>query len=73
MLPRVRGIQCPPMIAPAMDFARQAGVILVVETGNGTMVNSNYKARKLIDELDTKDTLKVLWAPANNCWCHELA
>ena len=63
----------PPMIAPAVDFARQAGVTLVVETGNGTMVNSNYTARKLIDELDAKDTLKVLWDPANNCWCHELA
>lgn len=62
-----------PMIAPAVDFARQAGVTLVVETGNGTMVNSNYTARKLIDELDAKDTLKVLWDPANNCWCHELA
>ena len=24
------------------------------------MVNSNYTARKLIDELDAKDTLKVL-------------
>ena len=46
---------------------------LVVETGNGTMVNSNYTARRLIDELDAKDTLKVLWDPANNCWCHELA
>ena len=44
-----------------------------METGNGTMVNSNYTARKLIDELDAKDTLKVLWDPANNCWCHERA
>jgi sugar phosphate isomerase/epimerase len=63
----------PPMIAPAMDVAREAGVTLVVERGNGTMVNSNYNARKLIDELDAKDTLKVLWDPANNCWCHDLA
>ena len=62
-----------PMIAPAVEFARSAGVTLVVETGNGTMVNSNYTARKLIDELDAKDTLKVLWDPANNCWCHERA
>jgi len=37
------------------------------------MVNSNYTARKLIDELDAKDTLQVLWDPGNNCWCHELA
>lgn len=62
-----------PMIAPAVELAKSEGVTLVVETGNGTMVNSNYTARKLIDELDAKDTLKVLWDPGNNCWCHELA
>lgn len=62
-----------PMIAPAVDLARAEGVTLVVETGNGTMVNSNYTARKLIDDLDAKDVLKVLWDPGNNCWCHELA
>ena len=61
------------LIAPALDVARGAGVTLVVETGNGTMVNSNYTARKLIDDLDAKDVLKVLWDPANNCWCHERA
>ena len=37
------------------------------------MVNSNWTARKLIDDLDAKGTLKVLWDPANNCWCHEKA
>lgn len=63
----------PPMIAPACDLARAEGVTLVVETGNGTMVNSNYTARKLIDDLDAKDVLKVLWDPGNNCWCHERA
>ncbi len=63
----------PPLIAPAVELAKKEGVTLVVETGNGTMVNSNYTARKLIDELNAKDTLKVLWDPANNCWCHELA
>ena len=63
----------PPLIAPAVELARSEGVQLVVETGNGTMVNSNYTARKLIDELDAKDTLKILWDPANNCWCHEHA
>ncbi len=63
----------PPLIAPAVELARGEGVTLVVETGNGTMVNSNYTARKLIDDLDAKDTLKVLWDPANNCWCHEVA
>ena len=63
----------PPMIAPAVELARAEGVTLVVETGNGTMVNSNYTARRLIDELDAKDVLKVLWDPGNNCWCHERA
>ncbi len=63
----------PPLIAPACELARAEGVTLVVETGNGTMVNSNYTARKLIDDLDAKDVLNVLWDPANNCWCHERA
>jgi sugar phosphate isomerase/epimerase len=62
-----------PLIAPAVELARAEGITLGVETGNGTMVNSSYTARKLIDELDAKDVLKVLWDPANNCWCHELA
>ncbi len=62
-----------PLIAPACEVARDAGITLVVETGNGTMVNSNWTARKLIDDLDAKDVLKILWDPANNCWCHEEA
>ncbi len=62
-----------PLIAPAVDLVRREGITLVVETGNGTMVNSNYTARKLIDDLGAKDVLKVLWDPANNCWCHERA
>ncbi|MEO0915602.1 MAG: sugar phosphate isomerase/epimerase family protein [Pseudomonadota bacterium] len=61
------------LIAPAVEFARTAGIALVVETGNGTMVNSNHTARKLIDDLQAKDVLGVLWDPANNCWCHERA
>jgi len=62
-----------PMIAPAVELAKSEGVVLVVETGNGTLVNSNFTARRLIDDLDAKNTLKVLWDPGNNCWCHELA
>lgn len=60
-----------PLIAPAVDLARSEGVTLVVETGNGTLVNSAWTARRLIDELHAKDVLKVLWDPANACWCHE--
>ncbi len=62
-----------PLIAPAVDLARAEDVTLVVETGNGTMVNSCWTARRLIDDLDAKDVLKVLWDPANNCWAHETA
>lgn len=62
-----------PLIAPAVELARSEDIQLVVETGNGIMVNSNYTARRLIDELDAKNHLKVLWDPGNNCWCHELA
>ena len=62
-----------PLIAPAVELARKDKIKLVVETGNGTMVNSNYTGRKLIDDLDAKDVLKILWDPANNCWCHERA
>ena len=54
-------------------LARAEGVTLVMETGNGTMVNSCWTARRLIDDLDAKDVLKVLWDPANNCWAHETA
>ena len=61
------------LIAPAVELARAEDIILAVETGNGTMVNSCYTARKLIDDLDAMDVLKVLWDPGNNCWCHELA
>ena len=61
------------LIYPAVELIKKEGLTLVVETGNGTMINSSYTAKKLIDDLDAKDTLKVLWDPANNCWCHELA
>ena len=63
----------PPLIAPAVELAKAEGVTLVVETGNGTMINSCWTGRKLIDDLDAKDTLKILWDPANNCWAHEIA
>jgi len=63
----------PPLIAPAVELAKAEGVTLVVETGNGTMINSCWTGKKLIDDLDAKDILKILWDPANNCWAHETA
>ena len=63
----------PPLIAPAVELARAEDVTLVVETGNGTMVNSCWTGKKLIDDLGARDVLKILWDPANNCWAHETA
>lgn len=63
----------PPLIEPAVRLAEKEGVTLVVETGNGTMVHSAWTGRKLIDELGAIDHLKVLWDPANACYCHEKA
>lgn len=62
-----------PFIAPAVELAKSEGIQLVCETGNGTQINSCYTGRKLIDDLDAKGTLFVLWDPANNCWAHETA
>ncbi len=61
------------LLMPVIEQARKDAVTLVVETGNGIMVNSNCMAKKLIDDLNAKDCLKVLWDPANCCWCHERA
>lgn len=58
------------IVDPAVRLAEKEGVLLVVETGNGNMINSAWTGRKLIDDLGT-DRLKVLWDPANACFCHE--
>lgn len=61
-----------PLIDPFVRVAEAENAVLVVETGNGTMINSSWLARKLIDEIGS-DRLKVLWDPANNCYAHEKA
>ncbi len=61
------------IIAPAVNLAQAEGIKLAVETGIGTMVNSAYTARRIIDDLDARDWLQVLWDPCNSCWCHERA
>ncbi len=58
------------IIEPSIRLAEKEDVQLIVETGNGNMINSAWTARKLIDDLGT-DRLKVLWDPANACFCHE--
>ncbi len=61
------------LLAPAIELARSEGITLVVETGNGGMVHSGYTGRRLVDDLDARNVLKVLWDPANACWGHETA
>lgn len=51
-------------------IAEEAGVTLVVETGNNGMINSAYLGRKLIDELDMNH-LKVLWDSCNCLYSNE--
>ncbi len=58
------------LLEPAVRLAENEGVTLVVETGNGTMVHSCYTGRKLCEAIGS-DHLKVLWDPANGCYCHE--
>ena len=58
------------IVDPAIRLAEKEDVQLIVETGNGNMINSAWTGRKLIDDLGT-DRLKVLWDPANACFCHE--
>jgi len=53
-------------------IAEEAGVTLVVETGNNAMITSAYLARRLIDELGSS-RLKVLWDPCNSLYCNEKA
>lgn len=60
----------PGLIEPAVRIAEQEDMVLVVETGNGTMINSSWTAGKLLDAIGS-NRLKVLWDPANNCYAHE--
>ena len=62
----------PALIEPSVRLAEREGVTLVVETIAGNMVHSAYTGRKLCEAIGN-DHLKVLWDPANNCYCHETA
>ncbi len=60
------------LMAVPVRIAEEAGVTLVVETGNNAMITSAYLGRRLIDELAT-DHLKLLWDPCNSLYCNEPA
>lgn len=58
------------MEAP-LELAARENVRLVIETGNGTMVNSAYTMSKLIDDLGARGRLFALWDPCNTLYCGE--
>jgi len=60
------------LMAVPVRIAEEAGITLVVETGNNAMITSGYLGRKLIDDLGT-DHLKLLWDPCNSLYCNEPA
>ncbi len=60
------------LLAPAIRLAEDAGITLVVETGNNAMITSGYLGRKLVDEMGSNH-LKILWDPGNSLYCAESA
>ncbi len=56
------------LVEPAVRLAEREGVTLVVETGIGTMVSSATIGRRLCEEIGSPH-LKILWDPANACFC----
>jgi sugar phosphate isomerase/epimerase len=51
-------------------IAEEAGITLVVETGNNAMITSAVLVRKAIDQLGSSH-FKVLWDPCNSLYCTE--
>jgi len=53
-----------------LRIAEEAGITLVVETGNNAMITTAILARRLIDELGSS-RLQVLWDPCNSLYSNE--
>ena len=60
------------LLGPAVQLAEDAGMTLVVETGNNAMITSGHLGRKLVDEMGSR-RLRVLWDPGNSLYCAEPA
>jgi len=59
------------LLEAPLELARREEVVLVIETGNGTMINSAYTMGRLIDEMDADGRLLALWDPCNALYCGE--
>jgi sugar phosphate isomerase/epimerase len=51
--------------------AEDQGITLAVETGNNAMITSGYLARKLIDDMGSKN-LKIIWDIPNTLYCTDI-
>ncbi len=60
------------LLEEPLELAEREDVKLVIETGNGTMVNSAYTMSRLIDDLGAHGRLFALWDPCNTLYCGEL-
>lgn len=52
-------------------LAEDAGITLVVETGNNAMITSGFLAKKFIDDLGSTH-MKLMWDPANSLYCADV-
>jgi sugar phosphate isomerase/epimerase len=52
-------------------LAEDAGITLVVETGNNAIITSGFLAKKFIADLGSKH-MKLMWDPANTLYCTDV-
>ena len=64
------------LMRPPTELAKREGIVLVVETGNGGMVNSAFQAARLTDALGgglaKGGNFAALWDPCNCLYCGEV-
>lgn len=59
------------LMQPPVRLAESEGITLAVETGNNAMVTSGYLARKLVDDVGSRN-LKVIWDIPNTLYCTDV-
>jgi len=52
-------------------LAEEEGITLAAETGNNAMVTSGYLARKLVDDIGSKN-FKIIWDIPNTLYCTDV-
>ena len=59
------------LMATPVRLAEDEGITLAVETGNNAMVTSGYLARKLVDDIGSKN-FKIIWDIPNTLYCTDV-